>query len=176
VRAVAHFKEFIVSRFVPVIFAAVSAIALCAFDSGPDSALLQERADATQALNRGFDRNESQGDLLDAESAGARGDWVVSAALAEQSYKERPDIINEFDLATAYQHTDRNALAVPLYIDLLDRGRHTRTVPVENFNRSMPPPMLPTLADEAALRLRNMGVTTGLGNTHGEFPALASVN
>ena len=90
--------------------------------------------------------------------------------------KNGRDIINEFDLATAYQRTDRNALAVPLYIDLLDRGRHTRTVPVENFDRSMPPPMLPTLADEAALRLRNMGVTTGLGNVHSEYPALASVN
>jgi len=164
-----------VRRFLTVLFAATSAIALCAFDTNSNSTKLKEQADAAQDLNRGFDRDASRGDLLDAESAAARGDWVVSAALAQQSYKEQPDVINEFNLATAYQHTGRSDLAVPLYIDLLDRGRYTRTAPIENFDRTMPPPMLPRISDEAALRLKIMGVTTGLDNTSSSFPVLASV-
>ena len=81
-------------RISSVLLAAVSAVALSAFDSNSNSDKLKEQAAAAQDLARGFDRDESRGDLFDAESAAARGDWIVSAALAEQSYKEHPDVIN----------------------------------------------------------------------------------
>ena len=124
-------------------------------------AVLPAAAEGTSARAAATDRtlsnDQPQRDLLDAEVASQRGDWNESARLAEISYRAKPDLWNEFNLATAYQHTGRGALAIPLYIDLTERGQYARTSPLYSNDRSWPAPMLPFMADEAAHRLAQMG-------------------
>ena len=141
------------TRLISALLAAAGATALCGF-TAPSTAPVSRPA--TSDMSPGSDR--AQVALLDAEVAAQRSDWSRSASLAEQSYREKPDLWNEFNLATAYQHTQRQALAIPLYLDLVARGRYARTYPLYSDDRSWPTPMRPFIADEAAHRLDQMGV------------------
>ncbi len=140
-------------RLIPVLLAAAStfAISACAFNSPGEK--LRQQADASEALSRGHDQDESVRDMHLEVLAGARGDWSASRELGELSYSERPDIWNEFNLATAYEHTGRTSQAVPLYTDLVERGRSVALVPVQNFDGSWPQAMAPTVSEESARRL-----------------------
>jgi hypothetical protein len=153
-----------VTRLISAFLAAACVTALCGF-AVPASA-----ASPVSTLPAGSDastwNDRAQIALLDAEVAAQRGDWSGSATLAEQSYREKPDLWNEFNLATAYQHTRREALAIPLYLDLVVRGQYARTYPLYSYDRSWPTPMLPFIADEAAHRLDQMGVH--------DYPAVAA--
>src|ERR1700733_4893302 len=75
-----------------------------------------------EALNSSESAAEAPADLIYGQAAAARGDWDTALAFFERSYREKPSILNEFDLATAFQRTGQGALAVPLYLDLIDRG------------------------------------------------------
>ena len=81
----------------------------------------------------------------------------MSARLANKSYREQPDVWNEFNLATADSHIGRNDLAEPLYVDLIGRGQFVDLNPVQNFDGSWPAPMLGTVAQESNRRLDRMG-------------------
>ena len=130
-----------------------ASLVVCTFAALP-AAAQSVRGTAT---DRNLSTDQPQRDLLDAEVASQRGDWHESARLAEISYRAKPDLWNEFNLATAYQHTGRSAEAIPLYIDLTERGQFARSYPLYSYDRSWPAPMLPFLADEAAHRLDKMG-------------------
>lgn len=156
-----------------VLLSAISLISGVAY-AAPSQRLMDQQADASQALKRGIDKDSARDDSVLSQLAAARGDWTMSAALAAQSYKERPGIVNEFNLATAYQRTRQSPLSIPLYLDLVDRGRFTHTAPVQNFNGTWPRIMLPLVSDEAALRLKSMGVDVGLPATLTGFPAIAA--
>ena len=144
------------NRFVPALLAAVSALAVSGFTAAaPVSNAKPFPSHSSATTNVG---DKAQTDLLAAEVAAQRGDWSQSANLAEASYRSKPDVWNEFNLATAYQHTRRGGMSVPLYLDLVDRGQFARTRPIFNDNGTLPTPMLPYIADEAAHRLNQMGV------------------
>jgi hypothetical protein len=166
---IAQPKEFIVKRFISFVLGAASTLAISssAF-AAPE--YLSERADASHALSRGFDRNEADEDARQANLASQRGDWAISVSFAERSYRENPSIRDEFNLATAYEHMGRGDLAVPLYIDLVDRGQYTQTVPIDNFYGLPQSPMLANLADEAASRLKRLGARTATAGPIGAFP------
>jgi hypothetical protein len=109
-------------------------------------------------------REESPGqapsDLIHGQAAAARGDWNTALAFFERSYREKPSILNEFNLATAYQRTGKGALAVPLYLDLVDRGQSTEATPVQNRNGSFDQKTpARDIADEARERLIRMHAT-----------------
>ena len=150
------------NRFVSGLLIAASVFAVSGFTALPSPASSNAGSvpfRSTLSSNAG---DQARVDLLDADVASQRGDWNLSADLAEKSYRAKPDLINEFNLATAYQHTHRGALAVPLYVDLVDRGQYTRTAPIYSYDGRWPAPMLPFIADEAAHRLNQMGVPTTL--------------
>ena len=135
------------NRYVPNFLAVVSIVAF----SGV-------AALAAPASGPSMNGDQAREDLLNSNSASQRNDWTLAASLAEKSYKAKPDMWNEFNLATAYQRSARGELAVPLYLDIVDRGQFVRTNPIPSLDGSRTTPMLPFMADEAALRLKKMGV------------------
>jgi len=150
-------------KFIPVLLVAAVTLPISAFSADQSNERSGQRAEAVQTLSRGFDKAGADEDARVAEMAGVRGDWAMSASLAARSYKEKPDIWNEFNLATAYQRTGQGAKAVPLYLDLVDRGQFTRTREIDSFDGEFQQPMLPNLADESALRLNRMGTAANSG-------------
>jgi hypothetical protein len=165
------------NRLIPALLAAASALAIsaCAFNVPGEK--LQERADAARALDRGVVQGNSVDDMHSAQMAAARGDWPVSVALGEQSYRENPSIWNEFNLATAYQNTGHAGQAIPLYTNLIDRGRFIALTPVQNFDGSWPPPMAATVSEEAQARLNRLsGIGAGRHVTDFSYPALGTAN
>lgn len=159
------------NRFVSITLAAASALAMSSYASAAPL-YLSERADAAQQLNRGLDKNQADEDGRQANLASQRGDWAVSRAFAERSYQEDPSIRVEFNLATAYERTGRGDLAVPLYIDLVDRGQYTKTAALDNFYNLPASPMLANLADEATFRLARLGVGTAVAGSIKAYPML----
>lgn len=163
----------------PVFIAIAGAFAIssaCAADFNPPSERLAEQNSATDAMNAGFNNENAATDLVQAELAGARGEWRVSAQLAAKSYREQPNIWNEFNLATAYEHIGRRDLAEPLYVNLVERGTFVGLNPVQNFDGSWPAPMLETVAKEASRRLDKMGYGskgTVASDTIGPYPTLS---
>jgi len=105
--------------------------------SGSGCAALPRLADNEQEnLARAENPSQAPADLIYGQSAAARGDWNTALAFFQRSYREKPSLLNEFNLATAYQRTGRGDLAVPLYLDLVDRGQLTEVTPIENTNGS----------------------------------------
>jgi hypothetical protein len=132
---------------------ALLALGACAYNQPGAEANLRAKAD--RAWARGPDLAESQ-----------RGDWKVALEFSERSYKQTPDIINEFNLATAYQRTGNNALAIPLYIDLEERGQYTPLATLLNYDGTLPKHvMLRTVSLEAAARLKPLDVDAGQRTT-----------
>jgi hypothetical protein len=167
-----------VKKFLPVFVAVAGVFAIssaCAFEFNPPGERLAQERNATAAMNTAFDPDKSGADLIEAQMAGARGDWIMSAQLAEKSYREQPGIWNEFNLATADSHIGRNDLAEPLYVNLVERGQFTLLDPVQNFDGSWPAPMMGTVAQESNRRLDRMGYGgegTVVSNRVGQYPSL----
>lgn len=69
--------------------------------------------------------NNAQLDSAAAQSAGDKGNWASETALAEKAYREDPDLLNEFNLATGYERTGQNAKATALYQDVVVKGKST---------------------------------------------------
>jgi tetratricopeptide (TPR) repeat protein len=117
------------------------------------------------ALARGESASQAPADLIYGQSAAARGDWNTALAFFQRSYREKPSLLNEFNLATAYQRTGRGDLAVPLYLDLVDRGQQTEVTPIENTNGSFDQKAPASdIADEARERLIRMHASSLLTN------------
>ena len=168
-------------RFAQMLLAAAVTLPICAFTVNQSNERSDQRAEASLALSQGFDKAGASEDARLAQMAGARDDWAMSASLSARSYKEEPDIRSEFNLATAYQRTGQGAKAVPLYLDLVDRGQFTQTREIASFDGLARQPMLPNLADESAARLQRMGVaadsrapTTVAFDSRSSFPAVVS--
>jgi hypothetical protein len=125
-------------------------------------AALPQSGDSTEeTLHRAEGPAQAPSDLIFGQGAAARGDWNTALAFFERSYREKPSILNEFNLATAYQRTGQGALAVPLYLDLIDRGRLTEVTPVQNANGSFDQKAPASdIADEARERLIKMHATS----------------
>src|SRR5579863_2073033 len=104
---------------------ALIAVSACAYNNPSFDA--KEAAKADRTFARGPDRANARRDEFEGEMAAQSGDWKMTLAFSEWSYQQTPDLNNEFNLATAYQHTGNNALAIPLYIDLVNRGQFTLT-------------------------------------------------
>ena len=116
-------------------------------------------------LARSESPSQAPADLIYGQSAAARGDWSTALAFFQRSYREKPSLLNEFNLATAYQRTGRGDLAVPLYLDLVDRGQQTEVTPIENTNGSFDQKAPASdIADEARERLIRMHATSLLTN------------
>jgi hypothetical protein len=114
-----------------------------------------------ESLHRAEEPGLAPSDLIYGQTVAARGDWTMALAFFERSYREKPSILNEFNLATAYQRTGQGALAVPLYLDLIDRGRLTEVTPVQNSNGSFDQKAPASdIADEARERLIRMHATS----------------
>ena len=160
-------------QLISVMLGAACALAISGFAFAAPDENLSERADASQVLSRGFDKNEASEDSRQAEMASQRGDWAVSASFAERSYRENPDIRDEFNLATAYEHIGQGGKAVPLYIDLVERGQFTKTQLIDNYDGLPQSPLLPVIADEAALRLNRMSAQTASRTTNMPAPVIA---
>jgi tetratricopeptide (TPR) repeat protein len=117
------------------------------------------------ALARSESSSQAPADLIYGQSAAARGDWNAALAFFQRSYREKPSLLNEFNLATAYQRTGRGDLAVPLYLDLVDRGQQTEVTPIENTNGSFDQKAPASdIADEARERLIRMHASSLLTN------------
>jgi hypothetical protein len=134
---------------------ALIALSACAYDNPGFDA--KETAKAEQTFARGPDRANARRDEFEAEMAAQSGDWKMTLAFSERSYQQTPDLNNEFNLATAYQNTGNNALAIPLYIDLVNRGQYTLTHSILKADGTMPRPMLRTISMESARRLGGLG-------------------
>jgi len=137
--------------------------------SGSGCAALPRLSDNEQeALARSEAASQAPADLLYGQSAAARGDWNTALAFFQRSYREKPSLLNEFNLATAYQRTGRGDLAVPLYLDLVDRGQQTEVTPIENTNGSFDQKAPASdIADEARDRLIRMHASSLLTNRSG---------
>jgi len=137
--------------------------------SGSGCAALPRISDNEQeALARTEAASQAPADLLYGQSAAARGDWNTALAFFQRSYREKPSLLNEFNLATAYQRTGRGDLAVPLYLDLVDRGQQTEVTPIENTNGSFDQKAPASdIADEARERLIRMHASSLLTNRSG---------
>jgi hypothetical protein len=61
------------------------------------------------------------------------------ALLAAASYRESPGLTNEFNLATAYVHTGRVALAIPLYADVATNGKFTQGTALYDYRHGVRP-------------------------------------
>ena len=132
------------------------AVSACTFDHASFDA--NQSAKADRALARGPDLADAHTDELSGEGAATRGDWKMALAFSERSYRQTPDLINEFNLATAYGNTGSNASAIPLYIDLVERGQNTLTHSLMNSDGTKPRPMLLTISMESARRLGTMNL------------------
>ncbi len=89
-----------------------------------------------------------------AEQAGADSDWSAMAILAAASYRESPGMVNEFNLATAYAHTGRTALAIPLYADVVQNGKFTQGTALYDYRHGVSPKRVRfNFSDEANRRL-----------------------
>ena len=135
--------------------------------SAPGCAALPRLSDSEQedALARSENPSQAPADLIYGQSAAARGDWNTALAFFQRSYREKPSLLNEFNLATAYQRTGRGDLAVPLYLDLVDRGQLTEVTPIENTNGSFDQKAPASdIADEARERLIRMHASSLLTN------------
>jgi len=143
---------------------ALLALGACAYNQPGAEANLRAKAD--RAWARGPDLADAHSDEIQGEAASQRGDWKVALEFSERSYKQTPDIINEFNLATAYQRTGNNALAIPLYIDLEERGQYTPLATLLNYDGTLPKHvMLRTVSLEAAARLKPLDVDAGQRTT-----------
>jgi hypothetical protein len=134
-------------------------LALLAYLTGCQS--LPSLSDSSEvALKRPESPALAPSDLMYGQAAASRGDWNTALTFFVRSYREKPSILNEFNLATAYQRTGQGALAVPLYLDLIDRGRMVEITPVRNtdgsFDQKSPSR---DIADEARDRLIRMHAT-----------------
>jgi hypothetical protein len=138
---------------------ALIAVSACAYDNPAYD--VKEPARADRSFARGPDLANARSDEAQGEVAAQSGNWKMTLAFSERSYQQKPDLFNEFNLATAYQHTDNNALAIPLYLDLVERGQYTATASILNANGTMPPAMLRTISMESAKRLGVLGVDDG---------------
>jgi len=146
-----------VFNFVRVLAAGAALISLSActyYDANYDA---KQAAKADRAFARGPDLADAHSDEREGEWAAERGDWKTTLAFSERSYRQTPDLVNEFNLATAYEHTGSNALAIPLYIDLVERGQYTLTAPLLNSDGTVPAPMQRTISMESAKRLDLLG-------------------
>ena len=135
---------------------ALIAVSACAYDNPSYDAKEPTRAD--QAFARGPDLTNARSDEFQGEVAAQSGNWKLTLAFSQRSYQQKPDLFNEFNLATAYQRTDNIALAIPLYLDLVERGQYTATHSMLNADGTLPPPMLRTISMESAKRLGVLGV------------------
>jgi len=140
--------------------------------SAPGCATLPRLSDnAEDALARSENPSQAPADLIYGQGAAARGDWNTALAFFQRSYREKPSLLNEFNLATAYQRTGRGDLAVPLYLDLVDRGQQTEVTPIENTNGSFDQKAPASdIADEARERLIRMHATSLLTNRSAAAP------
>jgi len=120
----AQFRLFSLS----VILAGTSPVAGCAFDN-------------------------SRTDAANAQSAGDKGEWALSASLSEKAYAEHPDVLNEFNLATGYENTGQNAKATALYQDLVVKGSTTDLTPSKNDNGAPVSASDGNLSNESARRI-----------------------
>lgn len=148
---------------------------LCVFAlllTAPGCAALPRLSDSEQeALARSENASQAPADLIYGQGAAARGDWDTALAFFQRSYREKPSLLNEFNLATAYQRTGRGDLAVPLYLDLVDRGQQTEVTPIENRNGSFDQKAPASdIADEARERLIRMHASTLLANRPAAAP------
>ena len=139
-----------------VIAAALIALGGCQHDPAAHEASL--RAADEKVWANSPDPKDAHVDEIASQSSSQRDDWRLAGDLAERSYKQTPDLVNEFNLATSYQNTGRVALAIPLYIDLVERGQYVHTAPLFKNDGTWPVVMKETIADEAARRLVRMGV------------------
>ena len=117
--------------------------------------------DNEAALHRAEKASLAPSDLIYGQTAAAKGDWNTALSFFARSYREKPSILNEFNLATAYERTGQGALAVALYLDLVDRGRLTEATPVQNANGTFDQKAPASdIADEARDRLIRMRATS----------------
>lgn len=142
--------------------AALMAVSACAYDNPSFDA--KEPGRAERAFARGADLTNARSDEFQAEMAAQSGNWGMTLAFSKRSYQQTPDVDNEFNLATAYQHTGNDALAIPLYIDLVDRGQYTLTHSLLNADGTMPPAMLKTISQESAKRLARLGANDAVAH------------
>ncbi len=88
--------------------------------------------------------------------AAALGDWAEVTRLLEKVYRDDPSLGNEFNLATAYVHTDQASLAIPLYADVARKGQFNQAVALYQFKSDVDP-LLPrrsfNYSDEALRRI-----------------------
>jgi hypothetical protein len=108
---------------------------------------------AGTALVTGCASDNSRSDAADAQSAGDKGEWALSASLSEKAYAEYPDVLNEFNLATSYQNTGQNAKATALFQDLVVKGSTTELTPGRNDNGVPVAASDGNLSDESARRI-----------------------
>jgi hypothetical protein len=68
--------------------------------------------------------------------AAVLGDWSAALAVTEKAYRDNPTLGNEFNLATAYAHTGRADLAIPLYEDVAAKGQFSNATVLYEYRRS----------------------------------------
>lgn len=118
-----------------------------------------------EALHRPESAAQAPADLIYGQAVAAHGDWNAALAFFQRSYREKPSILNEFNLATAYQRTGQGALAVPLYLDLIDRGGSTEVTPIQNtdesFDQKAPASDIADEARDRLIRMHALDMSTG---------------
>lgn len=90
------------------------------------------------------------------ESAGMKGDWAAAVPLFEQAYGAHPDVISQFNLATAYENTGQTAKAITLYEAVVIDGDYTQTNLLAATGGVAEPNQAPDLSAEATNRMAIM--------------------
>ena len=104
------------------------------------------------ACSDGSRREEANG-----ESAGMRGDWVAATPLFEQAYAAHPgEVLNQFNLATAYQNTGQTSKAIALYEIVEIDGQFTATNLIASNGGTIDPKSAGDLSAEATRRMAIM--------------------
>ena len=128
-----------------------------------------------EALHRPESAAQAPADLIYGQAVASHGDWNTALAFFQRSYREKPSILNEFNLATAYQRTGQGALAIPLYLDLVDRGGSTEVTRIQNadesFDQRAPARDIADEARDRLIKMHALDMSTGTAGQTNAPPA-----
>jgi hypothetical protein len=95
-------------------------------------------------------------DEANGEMAGMRGDWAAATPMFEKAYAEHPDVVSEFNLATAYENTGQNDKAIALFEVVVIDGYYTESRLLTPAGGVAEPNAAIYLSDEATNRMAVM--------------------
>lgn len=120
---------------------------------------------ACSAFLAGCSNDTSLRDEANGETDALKGDWADATRLFETAYAQHPDVINEFNLATAYENNGQDDKATALYEGVLVDGYYTPThLSTPDGDKAEATPGI-FLSDEATKRMAVMASRKALAQS-----------